>query len=145
MFSQCFRVYYEDTDASGVMYHARYLAFFERARTEYLRALGFGQQQLMEQYNVAFTLSDLQVKYRQPARLDDELIVSVAVEKAGAASINFIQRMWRKVGDEMTTRAEDPGLAQMNVRAGCVEYPSFKVTRMPDAVRQAMKSPSITQ
>lgn len=133
MFEQCFRVYYEDTDASGVMYHARYLAFFERARTEYLRALGFDQHALMQQQGIAFTLSDLSVRYRRPARLDDELMVSVVVEKAGAASVQFRQLMWCKAAPEQT-------LAELSVRAGCVAYPSFQVTRMPENVRSALQS-----
>ncbi len=133
MFEQRFRVYYEDTDASGVMYHARYLAFFERARTEYLRALGFDQHVLMEQQGIAFTLSDLSVRYRRPARLDDELMVSVVVEKAGAASVQFRQLMWRQTAPEQT-------LAELSVRAGCVAYPSFQVTRMPENVRAALQS-----
>lgn len=133
MFEQRFRVYYEDTDASGVMYHARYLAFFERARTEYLRALGFDQHALMQEQGIAFTLSDLSVRYRRPARLDDELMVSVVVEKVGAASVQFRQAMWRQAAPEQT-------LAELSVRAGCVAYPSFQVTRMPEDVRTALQS-----
>lgn len=126
-----FRVYYEDTDASGVMYHARYLVFFERARTEFLRSLGYSQQQLMQEQAVAFTLSDLNIRYRQAARLDDELIVSTQVEKASYASVIFKQQMFR---------ASDPEtlLSEARVRAGCVSYPEFQVTRMPEPIRAAL-------
>ncbi len=129
MFTMRFRVYYEDTDASGVMYHARYLAFFERARTEYLRHAGFSQDALMREQNIAFTLSDVAVKYRSPARLDDELDVSVAVERLGAASLSFSQTM--RCGDRLCATAQ--------VRAGCVAMDTFKPTAMPGAVRQALE------
>ena len=125
-----FRVYYEDTDASGVMYHARYLAFFERARTEYLRAAGFDQEYLMRAHDIAFTLSDLGVRYRRPARLDDELRVGVQVERLGAASVVFLQSMHR--------RADGEHLAEARVRAGCVRFSDFSATRMPEALRQAL-------
>lgn len=131
-FSFRHRVYYEDTDASGVVYHARYLAFFERTRSEFLRALGFDQQRLMEREGIAFTLSDLSIRYRRPARLDDELIVTAEVERAGAASVQFRQRMW-------LAQSPDQLLAELSVRAGCVSYPQFQVTRMPAAVRSALK------
>lgn len=136
MFEHRSRVYYEDTDASGVMYHARYLAFFERARTEFLRSLGYGQHTLMQQEGIAFTLSDLQIRYRAPARLDDELLISVIVEKAGAASIQFSQSMWH----HDPSHADTPALlSQLSVRAGCVSYPAFQVTRIPAGVRAALR------
>ncbi len=129
MFTMRYRVYYEDTDASGVMYHARYLAFFERARTEFLRQAGFDQDQLMRAQNIAFTLSDVAVKYRAPARLDDELDVSVAVERLGAASLSFSQSL----------RCQDRLCATAQVRAGCVAMDTFKPTAMPGPLRQALE------
>ena len=130
-FEYRFRVYYEDTDASGVMYHARYLVFFERARTEFLRALGYDQHGLMQEQGVAFTLSDLSIRYRRPARLDDELIVSTQVEKASFASVIFQQQMFRVNEPEVL-------LSQASVRAGCVSYPDFQVTRMPEPIRATL-------
>ena len=131
-FRRVFRVYYEDTDASGVVYHARYLVFFERARTEYLRACGFDQNTLMDEQGVAFTLSDLQVKYHRPARLDDELRVSVMVTRLGAASVAFAQEIHRQ--------ADDALLCSATVRAGCVQCPRFTATRMPPAIREALEN-----
>ncbi len=131
MFCFTYRVYYEDTDVSGVMYHARYLAFLERARTEFLRSLGFEQDRLIERYGLAFTLSDIQIQYRKPARLDDELKVSVAVEKLGAASLCFAQTI--------CSIPDNTLLATASVRAGCVQLPEFRAARMPDPLRHALK------
>jgi acyl-CoA thioester hydrolase len=136
MFSATYRVYYEDTDASGVMYHARYLVFFERARTDLLRHLGFQQDQLMREASVAFTLSDIHVQYRKPARLDDELSISVAVDKLGSASLVFSQTM---------TRVRDGlHLASAKVRAGCVQFPDFRACRMPSPLRHALQQHQVT-
>lgn len=130
MYSQRFRVYYEDTDASGVMYHARYLAFFERARTECLRAAGFGQQALMDKHDLAFTISKLAIQYRRPARLDDMVELSVILERIGPASVIFAQAMTRVVDDEL--------LATAQVKAGCVQCATFRATRIPDSIRLAL-------
>lgn len=84
------RVYFEDTDAGGIVYHARYLYFLERARTEWLRDLGFNQSELQKQ-NVVFVIRDMQIKWQAPARLDDELLVSVRVDKIKNASMVMSQ------------------------------------------------------
>ena len=81
------RVYWEDTDAGGVVFYANYLKFFERARTEWLRSLGFSQEQLRLSLNVMFVVSELSVSYLKPARLDDLLEVDVTLEAARAASL----------------------------------------------------------
>ena len=132
MFEYSCRVYYEDTDVSGVVYHARYLAFFERARTEFLRSLGFDQQNLIEVQQVAFTISKLDMHFRAPARLDDELKIALMVEKASPASVQFHQRMHLAAQPEHL-------LAELNVRIACVRYPSFELARMPEAVHRALK------
>ena len=124
------RVYYEDTDASGVVYHARYLAFFERARTEALRAAGFSQQQLIDHQQVAFTLASIQVQYRKPARLDDALRIHTRLH-CRRALIEFDQCLYR-VEDNCE-------LAQAQVRAGCVSLPAFKPTRIPVAILTALE------
>jgi len=92
------RVYYEDTDAGGIVYYANYLKFFERARTEWLRKIGFNQEVLRQQ-GILFVVRDVSAKYRRSARLDDELEVSVQVEKLGKASFNISQSVYR-IGDE---------------------------------------------
>jgi len=84
------RVYFEDTDAGGIVYHARYLYFLERARTEWLRDLGFNQSELQKQ-NVVFVIRDMQIKWQAPARLDDELLVSVRVDRIKNASMVMSQ------------------------------------------------------
>ena len=132
MFEFHCRVYYEDTDVSGVVYHARYLAFFERCRTEFLRSLGFDQQNLIETQHIAFTISKLDIRYRLPAKLDDELKIGVAVEKASPASVQFRQNM-------VLRHQPQTVLAQLNVRVACVSYPSFELTRMPPAVHDALR------
>jgi acyl-CoA thioester hydrolase len=123
-FSHTLRVYWEDTDAGGVVFYANYLKFFERARTEWLRALGFGQQTLRDETGAIFIVSDTQVRYRRPARLDDLLRVTVALREAGRASLQVHQQAWR----------EGELLAESDIRIGCVDAGSFKPRRIPSAV-----------
>src|SRR5580698_5671702 len=92
-FSWSVRVYYEDTDLGGVVYHANYLRFMERARTEWLRSLGFEQDVLRNHHSVQFVVVDAAVRFRRPARFNDELTVSVAVVKQTAASLSFHQEV----------------------------------------------------
>jgi acyl-CoA thioester hydrolase len=124
------RVYYEDTDAGGVVFYANYLKFFERARTEWLRAAGVGQQALLESHRVLFVVKSTAVDYHAPAKLDDELIVTVTVEKLGRASIQFIQETWR--GDRL--------LATGRIRGACVDSVTFRPCPIPDAVAACMKN-----
>ena len=94
-FTWTIRVYYEDTDTGGIVFYANYLKFFERARTEWLRAAGVGQQALAHTYGLMFVVRSTALDYHAPARLDDELIVSVVVERLGRASVQFFQEAWR--------------------------------------------------
>src|SRR5690348_2391956 len=89
------RVYWEDTDAGGVVFYANYLKFFERARTEWLRSRGFGQHELREREGLIFVVTDTTVRYRQPARLDDLLEATVAVRSARPASLVIAQQALR--------------------------------------------------
>lgn len=125
------RVYYEDSDASGVVYHARYLHFFERARTELLRAAGFSQQQLIDEAQVAFTIARISVDYRRPARLDDALEVRSSI-RAGRALIEFQQGLYRTSSGEL--------LATAAVKAGCVGLPEFSPVRIPEPIAHALKA-----
>ena len=95
MFSWPTRVYWEDTDAGGVVYHAQYLAFLERARTEWLRARGDGQQALRDEHDLVFAVRAMQVDFRQPARLDDALLVSVELRECRRASLVLAQAIDR--------------------------------------------------
>lgn len=118
------RVYYEDTDASGVVYHARYLQFFERARTEWLRAMSFSQQNLRDSLAVVFTVANLKIDFLRPARLDDALEVSVIVEQMRRASLEFRQELRRAGETELLSRA--------HVRVGCVDVATFRPCALPD-------------
>ncbi|MEN8720525.1 MAG: tol-pal system-associated acyl-CoA thioesterase [Oceanococcaceae bacterium] len=131
MFHWPIRVYYEDTDASGVVYHARYLHFFERARTEFLRAAGHGQHDLMEQHGLAFTIARVSIDYRRPARLDDSLVVGTNLA-TGRALIEFQQELRRDHGGEL--------LASASVRAGCVRMSDFRPQRIPASIATALKA-----
>ncbi|MGB1109541.1 MAG: tol-pal system-associated acyl-CoA thioesterase [Gammaproteobacteria bacterium] len=118
------RVYYEDTDSGGVVYYANYLKFMERARTEWLRSLGFEQDALKEQTGVVFAVRALEVDYRRAARLDDALTVSATVESVGKASLGFEQEVKR--GDEL--------LVSARVRIACVDLQRFRPAAIPDEI-----------
>ena len=120
------RVYYEDTDATGIVYHASYLKYCERARTEWLRRLGFGQERLRIEHGVAFTLASAQMQWRRPARLDDLLDVSVRVAAYGKVRIDFEQRIVR--GEDRTE------LAVASMRVACIDTTSMRPRRLPAAM-----------
>jgi acyl-CoA thioester hydrolase len=120
------RVYYEDTDASRVVYHAAYVRSFERARTEWLRALGFSQHALHDELGVVFTVANLELDFLRPGRLDDELQVAVTVDRIRGASLTFRQELFRK------GEAETP-LARARVRVGCVDVATFRPCALPTA------------
>lgn len=129
------RVYWEDTDAGGIVYYANYLKFFERARTEWLRACGVEQGLLREQTGLIFVVADVQLRYRAPARLDDVLRITVAVREQGAASFLLDQQAWR--GDTL--------LVEGTVRVGCVDSQRLRPARMPAGVLQALATaPSLS-
>jgi acyl-CoA thioester hydrolase len=123
-FSWPVRVYWEDTDAGGVVFYANYLKFFERARTEWLRNLGQSQQALREQTGAIFIVSHTQVRHLAPARLDDELRITVQLTDCGRASMSFAQQAW--CGPRL--------LAEGTIRVGCVDASSWRPRRMPDLV-----------
>jgi acyl-CoA thioester hydrolase len=116
------RIYWEDTDAGGVVYHASYLRFLERARTEWLRALGVDQGALKERTGLAFMVRGMQLDFLRPALLDDELQVTVEVRERRAASILFAQSIRRADGTELL-RAE--------VRVACVDIRRMLPMRIP--------------
>ena len=96
MFSWPIRVYWEDTDAGGIVFYANYLKFFERARTEWLRSLGIGQQQLKASTGGMFVVAQTSVRYLRPARLDDELMVTASLQQSGRASMTIEQQVLLK-------------------------------------------------
>lgn len=115
------RVYYEDTDAGGVVYYANYLKFCERARTEWLRQMGFGQARLMSENRLVFVVKSLQADYFRPAALDDYLEVLTRVEKLGRASIVFVQDVER----------DGAILFQLKVVIACVNFDRMKSAPIP--------------
>ena len=117
-FSWRIRVYWEDTDAGGVVYHAGYLRFLERARSEWLRALGVDQVRLRDDIGLAFMVRDMRIDFLGPARLDDELEVTVAVQRQRAASIVFAQVVKRVSDGAVLIRAD--------VRAACVDLDKMR-------------------
>jgi len=124
-FSATMRIYWEDTDAAGIVFYANYLKFFERARTEWLRSLGFGQEQLRTEAGIAFVVSETRLRYRRPARLDDVIDVSVDVVHFGQASLEIAQEA-RRAGEL---------LADGTIRIGCVELGTFRPCRIPNDIR----------
>jgi acyl-CoA thioester hydrolase len=124
------RVYWEDTDAGGIVFYANYLKFFERARTEWLRAAGVEQHQLREETGVIFVVAGTSLRYVAPAKLDDLLTVTVEPEPAGRASLVVHQRAMR--GDTLLCEGE--------IRIGCVRADDLKPQRLPDAVVKAIAS-----
>ena len=123
------RVYYQDTDAGGVVFHAQYLAFMERARTELLNDAGMDIARIAEEKRVLFLVFQIAVKYHQPARLNDLLTVSAEVAKMGRASIVFHQRVER--GSEL--------LVEGDITVALVDRDRMKPARMPLELEQALK------
>lgn len=128
------RVYYEDTDTGGVVFYANYLKFFERARTEWLRSAGIEQQSLAEKDGIVFIVKNTQVDYHAPAKLDDELKLSVTVERLGTASVQFLQRAWRISGESQTL------LATGRIKVGCVAADTLRPQAIPERITQKIRA-----
>jgi acyl-CoA thioester hydrolase len=125
------RVYWEDTDAGGIVYYANYLRFLERARTEWLRTQGIWQRALESDDGAIFTIVELQVRYRLPARLDDLLWISCEPAREGGATLSFGQRIWReRVDGELVLTA--------TARAACLDAKTLKPRRLPPIVVRAL-------
>lgn len=118
------RAYYEDTDAGGIVFYANYLKFFERARTEWLRAAGIGQERLMREDGRMFVVRSTAVDYHRPARLDDLLEISVVVEKMGRASVDFYQEARRKGHADV--------LCSGRIRVACVALTTLRPSAIPE-------------
>ena len=118
------RVYWEDTDAGGIVFYANHLKFFERARTEWLRALGFSQERMRQDDGAMFVGAETSLRYLRPARLDDLLQVTVTLREAGRASMLLEQQSWR---DELL-------LVEGRIRIGCVDAATLRPRRIPDPI-----------
>jgi acyl-CoA thioester hydrolase len=121
------RVYWEDTDAGGIVYYANYLRFLERARSEWLRAHGVSQLALARDPGLVFSVVALEAKYHRPARLDDMLSISCEPQWEGGASIVFAQRIWRDPA------AAEP-LLSASVRVACLDATTLKPRRLPPVI-----------
>lgn len=124
-FSWSTRVYYEDTDAAGVVYHSNYLKFMERGRTEWLRSVGYSQEELRERENIVFVVRNITMKFRQSARLDDLLDVQTRIKKIGGASFLFEQEVFNQA----------QLLCHADVNIACLSAQSFKPQRIPKLLK----------
>ncbi len=123
------RVYYEDTDAGGVVYYANYLKFFERARTEWLRHLGFGQQALMREAAIVFAVRHVDIDYLRPARFDDALRVESLIAASSKVSITFEQGLYR----------DDVMLSRAAVKVVCLDKDTFRPAAIPANIAEKMQ------
>lgn len=119
------RVYYEDTDAAGVVFYANYLRYMERARTEWLREIGFDHQTLVSNFGLLFAVKELTISYKRPARLDEQLTIHSNVLSHRGASVTFKQSIYNQQ-QELLTEAE--------VKAACLNADTLKPSPMPDAL-----------
>ncbi len=124
------RVYFEDTDAGGVVYHAQYIKFLERARTEWLRYLGFTNSELERKYKMLFIVSEIAVEFVKPARLDDAINIGVGIENLGRVRLRFHQEIRR--GEDILVKAR--------VSVATVAVDSFKPVEIPMDVRKKMEA-----
>ncbi len=124
------KIYYEDTDAQGVVYYANYLKFFERARTEFLREKGYKQKELMEKGSM-FVVREVSIEFKKPAKLDQKIEVHTRLIKAGKVSFDFDQEVLTKEGNLLCG-----GI----IRCGCIAVKDFKPKALPRKLHQGMKS-----
>lgn len=124
------RVYYEDTDAAGIVYYANYFRFLERGRTEFLRGLGYQQQEIALNTGLAFAVRSVNAEYLLPARLDDELVVRTGIESLGRAQLMFVQTVTR--GGEL--------LLEARVRIVCLDLKKNKAAPIPGDIHLKLKA-----
>lgn len=118
------RVYYEDTDSGGVVYHSNYLNFMERARTEWLRTLGFEQDELITDHQCIFAVHSMQLNFRRPAKFNDALLVKSHILKAAGASLEFKQKIYR----------DDELLCEATVKVACLDTNRFRPRSIPSFI-----------
>ncbi len=133
-FSWPIRVYYEDTDAGGVVYHSQYLNYMERARSEWLRHLGFVQSTMREQFGIVFVVRQMQIQFIKPARFDDALQVQTSLIKCSGASLQFQQSIQR----------DAQPLISAQVEVVCVDIQQFKPSRIPAAMLNIFQAIPLT-
>ena len=129
-FSLPIRIYFEDTDSGGVVYHSNYLKFMERARTEWLSAVGIDQRHLKQDNHIMFVVHRIDIQYKLPARFNDNLIVKSEFKDIGSSKIEFRQMIYR----------ENEMLIDASVDVACIDSEKFKPVRIPPTIKQAMES-----
>ena len=134
-FTHSIRIYWEDTDAGGIVFYANYLKFMERGRTEWLRSLGIEQQRLRDEVGRMFVVSEATIKYLQPARLDDELVVTAQLQSAGRASMAILQQVLLKPKQPTDTPVL---LCEGTIRIGWVDAASMRPARIPTTLIQTI-------
>ena len=121
------RVYFEDTDAAGVVFYANYLRFMERARTEWLRSLGFEQDRLMQDPGIIFAVRRAELRFHRPARFNDALLVDVKLGRVGGASLEFVQRVMRDDHDQEL-------FCSARVNVACLNASTFRPCPLPELI-----------
>jgi acyl-CoA thioester hydrolase len=124
------RIYWEDTDAGGIVFYANYLKFFERARTEWLRSLGIEQRRLRDATGGMFIVAETSLRYLQPARLDDELLVTAVLQETGRATLTLSQQALRQPGGDL--------LAEGTIRIGWVDASTLRPARIPFMILETL-------
>ena len=122
-------IYYEDTDAGGIVYYANYLKYAERARTEYLRHLGINQQNMLKEQGIGFTVKECYINYKSPAKLDDNLTVTCRVTEIGGVSMKMEQKVYH--GDTI--------LAEITVKLGFLSLSTMRPTKIPEEISNLLK------
>lgn len=138
VFSWPLRVYWEDTDAGGIVFYANYLKFFERSRTEWLRSLGIEQQRLRESTGGIFVVAETSIRYHRSARLDDELIVTAALVESGRASMIIKQQVLLKT--EQAAENSKVLLCEGSIRIGWVDAATLQPQRIPASILDSLKT-----
>ena len=128
LFSLAIQINYEDTDAGGVVYYGNYLGYMERARNAYLRSRDLHLTRLQKDYNLVFVVTEANLRYHAPAVLDDEILVTLEIEKMGAASVWFRHKVMRK----------STCLVNAGVRLATVDSQTFQPFRIPEELRRKM-------
>lgn len=126
------RVYYEDTDSGGVVYYANYLRFMERARTEWLRALGFEQDRLIEEENVIFAVRHVEADFLSPARFNDALVATAVLSEQRRVSLSFRQEIRRETDNQVLCRGE--------VKVACLDARRLRPTSLPDLLIKELRA-----
>ena len=134
-FNWSIRVYYEDTDSGGVVYHSNYLNFMERARTEWLRHLGFEQTYIRDELNVIFVVHNMQIIFKKPAKFNDMLTITCELHKVGHSSFEFLQT----ISVNQPVLGERNVLVEAQVKLACVNALTFKPVGIPEQIKSAIK------